>query len=244
MELFLEKDFFIKISQCLMISLSELFSFTSIYIILMGYINKELGIIIKIIIIFNCCMLVHYLVGYILLISKNLNMFMNKSKGNSMKADFLLSYFITSTYLAVTLACPNQVNKYIISGIIGITICYILNLKILINIMRNPGNVKISAADRRSFIKVALIIVIIVIMIVINLFLGVCLANSLENGFSNNPGYFDLFYYTVVTFTTIGFGDIIPISVPAKIIAIVISATSIICITMFLGSIYSYRDKY
>ncbi len=232
-----------RISQCIIICLSEFFSFVSVYIILIKYVNLQLNLYIKLILIINCCLLVHYLFGFILIISNNLNNFMASSKDNSMKGDFLLSYFITSTFLAATLAYPSQVSKYVISGFIGVFICYILNLKILLNIMRNPGKVKISPYDEKSFIKVSLIVGIVVIMIVLNLFLGVCLASSLQNGFSNNPSYFDLFYYTVVTFTTIGFGDIIPLSILAKLIAIVISATSIICITIFLGSIYSYRDR-
>ncbi|MDS0524347.1 potassium channel family protein [Clostridium sp. SHJSY1] len=243
-KLLFEKDIFIRVSQCIMIALSELFSFVAIYIILIGYINIELSPIIKGLILLNCCALVYYLAGYILLISGNINMYFQNHNDNSMKSDFILSYFITSTFLAVALAFPNQVNKYIISGIIGVIICYVLNLKILLNIMKNPGKIKITTTDRSSFTKVSLIILIVVVMIIINLFLGVCLANSLEGAYSNNTGYFDLFYYTIVTFTTIGFGDIIPISIPAKIVAIVISATSILCITIFLGSIYSYRDKY
>lgn len=243
-ELLFEKDIFIRVTQCLMIALSELFSFAAIYIIIIGYINIELIPIIKVLLLLNCCALVYYLVGYILLISSNLNMFISNSNDNSMKSDFLLSYFITSTFLAVALAFPSQVTQYMISGLIGVIICYVLNLKILINIMRNPGKIKTTATDRSSFIKVSLIILIVVVMIVINLFLGVCLANSLKGAYSSNAGYFDLFYYTIVTFTTIGFGDIIPLSIPAKIVAIVISATSILCITIFLGSIYSYRDKY
>lgn len=86
---------------------------------------------------------------------------------------------------------------------------------------------------------------LLVLLIVINLFLGVCLVNALGDvAYSNNPTNFDLLYYTIVTFTTIGFGDISPITTPAKIMAIVISVTSIICVTIFLGSIFSFRDKF
>ena len=86
--------------------------------------------------------------------------------------------------------------------------------------------------------------ILIVIMIILNLFLAVCLINSDNPGsFSYNPNNFDLFYYTLITFTTIGYGDITPISIPAKIIAIVISITSVMCITIFLSTILSYRDK-
>ncbi|MDB2111811.1 potassium channel family protein, partial [Clostridium paraputrificum] len=64
-----------------------------------------------------------------------------------------------------------------------------------------------------------------------------------KGAFSSNPNNFDLFYYTIVTFTTIGFGDISPVSNLAKFMAIVISITSIICLTIFLGSIFSLRER-
>ena len=82
-------------------------------------------------------------------------------------------------------------------------------------------------------------------MILMDLFLGVCIVNAFDGiAFSNIKGFLDLFYYTIVTFTTIGFGDIIPLTISAKVMVIIISITSIICISVFLGSIYSFKDKY
>ena len=52
-----------------------------------------------------------------------------------------------------------------------------------------------------------------------------------------------LFYYTIITFTTVGYGDIVPITMEAKIVSSLISITNIICITIFLSTILSYRDK-
>ena len=110
--------------------------------------------------------------------------------------------------------------------------------------MRNPRYIKFDRKDRGGFFQVFIAAMSIVTMIVINLFLGVSLTNIIDKGaFSSNPNNFDLFYYTIVTFTTIGFGDISPVSNLAKFMAIVISVTSIICLTIFLGSIFSLRER-
>ena len=78
-------------------------------------------------------------------------------------------------------------------------------------------------------------------MIVLNLFLATGIIHQVyPNSFSNNPTRFDLFYYTIITFTTIGYGDIVPIDIPAKIISMIISITSVICLTIFLSSVMSY----
>lgn len=167
---------------------------------------------------------------------------MKKGIEKSIKGDFLLSYFITSVYIVFALLFTDKISKYALSGIIGIGVCYILNLKILFTIMKNPGSIRICEEDRSSFGRLLTAVILILIMIVSNLYLGVILTNSLEiNAFSNNPSNFDLFYYTIVTFTTIGFGDIIPLTALAKFMAIIISITSVICLTVFLSSIFSNR---
>ena len=58
-----------------------------------------------------------------------------------------------------------------------------------------------------------------------------------------NAQYLDLFYYTIITFTTVGYGDIVPLSIAAKIMSIVIATTSVICLTVFLSSVLSYKNE-
>ncbi|WP_040193395.1 potassium channel family protein [Clostridium culturomicium] len=83
-----------------------------------------------------------------------------------------------------------------------------------------------------------------IIMIVLNLFLGVCFINSMEPGaYTGNPTKFDLFYYTIITFTTIGYGDISPVSPVANLMSILIAITSVICLTIFIGFVLSYKES-
>lgn len=246
--LFIDGTLGVRLLQCFMVGFSEIFSFIIIYKLILNYFDKyvilEISIYIKFIMIFLLFMLIHYAMGYIMLITSKIYSFLYRSEEESLKFDFLLSYFLTTAYLMALILFPKELYNYALVGILGVGISYFLNLKILLNVMRNPKNIKFSMEDRSSFIRIFIAAILISFMILINLYLGVCLVHILgEGGFSNNPGYFDLFYYTVITFTTIGFGDILPLSIPAKFIAIIISLTSVICLTIFLGSIFSYRSK-
>lgn len=80
-------------------------------------------------------------------------------------------------------------------------------------------------------------------MIILNLYLAVVLINSGNpHAFTNKPTNFDLFYFTLITFTTVGYGDIIPITGLAKIVTMFIAVTSVICISIFISSILSHKD--
>ena len=59
-----------------------------------------------------------------------------------------------------------------------------------------------------------------------------------KNSYIGVISYFDLLYYTIVTFTTVGFGDIVPSFYQGKIMSIVISITSIITISFSFNRIF------
>ena len=140
---------------------------------------------------------------------------------------------------------PKEFNKMAIIVLIGIVISYILNLKLLLDLMINPTNAKSIKKDGVEFSRIMIAALLILLIIVLNLYLAVCAINGIEpNSYTNANGDFSLFYYTIITFTTVGYGDIVPLSVGARIVSIVVSLTSVICITIFLSSILSYRDKF
>lgn len=247
-DLFKIGNFKVKFLQSFMGIGSEIFSFIVIYNLIMNYSDRyilfNINYYIKITIIIILFIFIHYSMGYIMLISSKIYSFLYRSEDESLKFDFLLSYFLTTAYLMILILIPNEIYNHAFVGIIGVFICYILNMKILLNVMKNPKNIKFSINDSSSFARIFFAALFISFMIIINLYLGVCIVHILgAGGFSNNPGYFDLFYYTIITFTTIGFGDIIPLTIPTKFMAIIISITSVICLTVFLGSVFSYREK-
>lgn len=225
-----------------MIILSEGSCFLGIYILFERYF--EVSSIFKIIFLLIVYIIFHYLIGYILLISSRIHEFMNRSIEDSIEGYFLLSYFITSIYSFFLIIFPKSIKMFFIPGILGIIICYIINLKILFKIMKNPKNIKFTKADSSSLSKLMVAALVIVSMIIINLYLGVCLIKAYDiNAFSNNPSNFDLLYFTITTFTTIGFGDIVPLNFYAKLMTILIAFSSVVVITIFLGSIFSYKKE-
>lgn len=185
---------------------------------------------------------VYLVVGYMLLMSSRVYDIFHSVEDKNMKSDLLLSYFILSTYFTVLIVFPKQFEESYLFGLIGVAISYLLNLRILIKVIRNPKYIK--SQDKMSAKSITVISILILIMIVLNLFLGVCFINSMEPGaYTGNPTKFDLFYYTIITFTTIGYGDISPVSLIAKLMSILIAITSVICLTIFIGSVLSYKEN-
>ena len=233
----------------ILIIFAEIFTFititTTIYkYVNMNFINSGESIIKGIFSIF-IFIVVYHLIGYILLFSSRINKFIIKTENKSFKTNFILSYFLISTYLAIMLLFPKEFNKMAIIVLIGIVISYILNLKLLLDLMINPTNAKSIKKDGVEFSRIMIAALLILLIIVLNLYLAVCAINGIEpNSYTNANGDFSLFYYTIITFTTVGYGDIVPLSVGARIVSIVVSLTSVICITIFLSSILSYRDKF
>lgn len=247
-ELFIYEKIETRLLQCFMVISSEIFCFVIIYKLIMTYSDKYIlvgiNIYVKIVMVLISFLIIHYSMGYIMLISSKMHSFLYRNEEESLKFDFLLSYFLTTAYLMALILVPNEIYNNALVGIIGVIICYFLNMKILLNVMKNPENIKFSVSDNSSFARISFAALLISFMIIINLYLLVCIVHILgRGGFSNNPGYFDLFYYTIITFTTIGFGDILPLTIWAKFIAIIISITSVVCLTVFLGSIFSYRER-
>ncbi len=245
--IFSEKRIIALITQGLMIVCGEILSFllisTSIIRYLDTYFIGSIDIAFRIIAIIVSFIIVHYAVGYVLLISSKIHRFIYGVENKTLKVDFISSYFITSTFLTVLLIFPKEFNQCYLIGLIMVTICYYLNLKVLLSIMIKPTGVKSVKEDEASFSRVIIASVLLLIMLILNLYLAVCFVDGLEGqSYTNVNGYFDLFYYTIITFTTIGYGDITPLTVPAKIVAIIISITSVICLTVFLSSVFSYKD--
>lgn len=205
--------------------------------------NHFLNVSTKILFIIFFMLIIHYSIGYIVHILTGINKFLYNVEDKNLKIDLLLSYFIISSYSTAILIFPKQISKVYLVGLLGSFICYGLNIKILIKLIKNPRNIKSKNQDDVSFIRIIVAAIILIIMIVLNLYLAVVLINSGNPyAFTNKPNNFDLFYFTLITFTTVGYGDICPVTYLAKIVTMFIAITSVICISIFISSILSYKD--
>lgn len=190
--------------------------------------------------------ILYFIVGYISYSSKKIYKYLYKIEDKNTKTDLLISYFIISTYMTILVLFPNKFSEIYKIGLVGVGISYILNLKVLISVIRSPQiiEVKINNNSKVEENDVGLISGILLFMVIVSLYLGVCfISNGSIKAYSNNPTYYDLFYYTIITFSTIGYGDICPVSIVAKFMSIVISLTSIICLTIFISSMLSYKSE-
>ncbi|APF22057.1 potassium channel family protein [Clostridium butyricum] len=206
--------------------------------------NYLINLIIKIIIIIAIIFMLYLAVGYVLLSSSMIFKLLSKVEDSNIKYDLLISYFVLNTYFTVLIVFPKQFEECYFIGLIGVAICYMMNLRVLIKIIKNPEHINIHLEKYRNFKSTTTLAILILIMMILNLFLAVCFINSADiNSYTGNPNNFDLFYYTIITFTTIGYGDIVPVTVLAKIMSIIISTTSVVCITIFLSSVLSFNSE-
>lgn len=247
-ELFKEMSLIRRITQGSLIIGAEVFITIAVSTAVIKHIDTYthfiIDLIIKVIIILLSLIIIHFSMGYILLSTVKIHKFIHGVENKNIKVDLLLSYFIISTYFTVLLVFPEQFKESYKIGLLGVTICYLLNIRVLVMLMTDPHNIKSENQEETSFSRIIIAAILVVVLIVLNLYLAVCfVSGSDKEAFTNAPNYFDLFYYTIITFTTVGYGDIVPTTIEAKFVSVLISLTNIICITVFLSTILSYRDK-
>ena len=186
----------------------------------------------------------YFVIGYLLLSISKIYKFLYKIEDKVTKTDLLISYFIISMYMTILIIFPGEFAKNYKIGLVGVTLSYFLNLKVLFRIIRSPEITDFKGQTKKTdgLDSVGVMAVIVLLMVVISLALAVCFIScSGEGVYTNNPTFFDLFYYTIITFATVGYGDISPVSPIAKFMSIVISMTSILCLTVFISSVLSYK---
>lgn len=202
-------------------------------------------ILVKILVAIIVLIVVFYVVGYFLLFTVKIQGFIRKTEDKNFRIDFIISYFLITTYLTTLIIFPSEFEKLAYILLVGVILSYFLNMRMMFKIMMNPKNIKSMKEENISFSRIIVAAILILIMIIIDLFLLVVIFNTINpTSFSNINGLFSMFYYTIITFTTIGYGDIVPLTIAARVIAIIISITSTICITIFLSSVLSYREKF
>lgn len=248
LDFFKDKSFFVALIQGFIIIFAEINVFISISTGIWRYFSicdiYSINLFTKILFIIFLMLLIHYSIGYIIFILAGVNKFLYNVEDRNLKIDLLLSYFIISSYSTVILIFPKELSKIYLVGLLGSFICYVLNIKILIKLIINPKHIKSKNQNKVSFSRIILASIILVIMIILNLYLAVVLVNSGNcHSFTGNPNNFDLFYFTIITFTTIGYGDITPVTYIAKIVTLFIAITSVICISIFISSILSYKNS-
>lgn len=129
----------------------------------------------------------------------------------------------------------------------GLVICYILNMQIIFRIIKNPFCI-IEDKNKSIYENKVLIVFssfLILIMIILNTYLFVLWSYfSFEGAYSccGSVTKWDLLYYTIISFTTVGYGDIYPAIFASQAVAVLISITSVICLVVFISAILSVKN--
>lgn len=211
------------------------------------------------IILFIITMIIMYFIfGVFLLIASKFNEYINKIQNIKTSNKLTLSFMCIAIYSTFLIFLKDKLiiqSYYFI--FCGLIINYSVNFDLLLNIIKNPQYL-ISTTKLRKTIKVNREILksmwigamMLLLFIIMNLFLGVLAINNINNqaytgsGLANQSRIFDLLYYTIITFTTIGYGDIVPNAPESKVMAIIISFTSVICLIIFISSMLSAGSNY
>lgn len=88
----------------------------------------------------------------------------------------------------------------------------------------------------------------IIVLIILDLFVLVHLTNIFTSeaySIANKTvtlSYWQSFYYTVISFTTIGYGDIASTNFCSQLLSIFIAISSVICLIIFIGSFWSAKE--
>jgi len=197
--------------------------------------------------------IIYFSVGTPMLILGRVTKFIANIRGEEISWKLIISHGLLIMYSCLLIVDKIENPNMYILILVGLIGAYFLNLQVLFRITINPMRFTLKSSrikeDKNLLLgSIWIGTFLLVCVIVLNLFLGVVTINSSYPGaYINERGgvitNFDLFYYTLITFTTIGYGDIYPVAVQGKVMAIIIAFTSVGCLVVMVSSILSLKDK-
>lgn len=154
--------------------------------------------------------------------------------------EFIILILFSVLFFIVMKLVGHQGNSYIWASILvifSISKVYFLiskTLKKLEELIKN----------NHSFNHLLLLLSIVIFIIIISFSIDyLCISEIYSDAFSgfnyNQPmvyHFFDLLYFSIVTFTTVGYGDIVPIAITAKLLTILEMISAFVTIVFIISN--------
>lgn len=244
----------VRIALCVAIAFIAVFSYQQSVSMLGNTLSYRMGLLTCSL--FTILIIVfYYLFGMPLLIFSKIELLIRTTHRKKLSFRFLITCYILFVYAFLLWNSRAAMAESGNIVLLGLAISYALNMTMLINISMEPvtccyckyGQKK--RIEQKYPLKIVLAgALILILLIVLNLYLGVVvIANRLDNayvyvGTGSQVSDMDLLYYTVISFTTIGYGEIVPQHFESKMMAIIIAYTSVMCLVIFVSSILALKD--
>lgn len=126
--------------------------------------------------------------------------------------------------------------------VVNLALCYLLIITGLGQLLKEANSPKRTLTFKNLWKATLLIFLLFITVLSLMSYVGLL---HYDNAFCGNValGYFDMVYYTCVTFATVGYGDIAPSVAFTKAVSILTITTSIITITILLSAMMSVRKS-
>lgn len=197
-------------------------------------------VVLKISIVIFLGALIVYVLGLILYMLNQINGVIVSIPNNILSKKYLVSFAMLILLLVYIIIVPQIIIDLKILVLLSLMVSYIINMQLLFTIMFKPSMFKNNSEKNNNQKMVIGCSLILVCMIILNIYLGTVVVNmSYVDAYLNTNSSvitnLDLFYYTMISFTTIGYGDIVPILSISKMLAVTIAFTSVICLVIFIS---------
>ena len=159
----------------------------------------------------------------------------------------VLNVLFSSVIINISILCIDYFTSYemtfamFLFAQICLVFCYVMMLLCLVMVLKEASD-EDSRLTIRNIWKSA-VLVIALFWIILSLMSGYCFIYDSQAFKGVENGFLDMVYFTAVTFSTVGYGDVVPCNSATKLISILCIITSILCISILLSGIAGVKKN-
>lgn len=196
------------------------------------------------------CLVLYFVFGIPLMLMMSVENLFRKMADKRISTQYVISFFLLMLYGTYFIFSKDVLVDASVFAYVGLIVSYLINIKLILNTIQNPLSLFRGESNGFNVIKATLSAsLVLLLLVLVNLYFIVLLTfytvpdayfcsvpNQVVNAFS-------LLYYTVISFATIGYGDIVASAPCSRGVAMLIAFTSVLCLGIFIGSVLLVREK-